>query len=172
MNFPMVSFPSVEDAKKCLRLADPCGGRLYLSHYLNCAWLILRDSSLIWRGCEDEFFITQDEFDKVRIIKYDDDYYVVKFPDEPCYWDDRRFRNGPKYQIEDGAIELSLHYHACQNVKKARAQEKPRPIYYVDEERLARARSIADAEAAFIAEGGINADAPFYSDWSWSRIPG
>lgn len=126
MNFPMVSFPSVEDAKKCLRMANPCGGRLYLSHYLNCAWLILRDNSLIWRGCEDEFFVTQNEFDKARIIKYDDDYYAVKFPNEPCYWDDRRFRGGPRYQIEDMAIELGLHYHACQKVEEARAKEEPR----------------------------------------------
>ena len=126
MKFPIIHFPSAEDAKRCLRLADPCGGRLYLSTYLNCAWLILRDNSLIWRGCEDEFFVTQDEFNKVRIIKYSDDRYVVKFPDEACYWDDRRFRGGPRYQVEDMAIDLSLHYHACQKVEEARAKEEPR----------------------------------------------
>ena len=124
MKFPMVYFPSAEDAKRCLRLADPRGGRLYLSTYLNCAWLILRDNSLIWRGCEDEFFITQDEFDKVKIIKYDNDYYAVKFPNEPSYWDDRRFRGSARCQIEDGAIELGLHYHACQKVEEARAKEE------------------------------------------------
>ena len=131
MQFPRIYFPDKETAEKVLDLSDPCGGRLYVSTFVNLAYMYLREKrGFIPRSQQiyDEFFITQKEYDNARIIlDKRTGCYRIDFQVDNCYWDDRvliRGRGGSPGcgpMIDDVAIELSIHRRVEDRVMWARA---------------------------------------------------
>ena len=137
MEFPQIYFPDKERVQRVLRLANPNGGRLYVSTFCLRALVVLRDIVLFIpiKDWYDEFYITQEEFDGAKINYYEGKGYTIEFPIKYCHWDDSRFNRGYDSRVEDMAIELDLQYQRDRKVMSEREHlDKIKPCHSLDME--------------------------------------